>query len=57
MLVVYIQRAILVQERSNVLTEILFEQALQRAQKLDAEFEKTGKVTGVLHGVPVSLKE
>lgn len=43
--------------RSNILTEIMFASALERAKELDAEFAKTGKIVGPLHGVPVSLKD
>lgn len=35
----------------------MFEDAIKRAKELDAEFKKTGKVTGPLHGLPVSLKD
>jgi amidase len=45
------------QEQSNILTEILFEDAMRRAKELDEELERTGEVRGPLHGVPVSLKE
>ncbi|GAA6024469.1 hypothetical protein JCM8202_006337 [Rhodotorula sphaerocarpa] len=54
---VYIEAAAREHHRSNVLTEIMFAPALQRAQELDAEFEKSGKIVGPLHGVPVSLKD
>lgn len=43
--------------RSNILTEIMFASALERAKELDAEFARTGKIVGPLHGVPVSLKD
>lgn len=35
----------------------MFDDAIKRAKELDAEFTKTGKVTGPLHGLPVSLKD
>ncbi|GAA5962388.1 hypothetical protein JCM8115_001474 [Rhodotorula mucilaginosa] len=54
---VYIEAASQAHERLNVLTEIIFADALKKAKELDDEFEKTGKVTGILHGVPVSLKD
>jgi amidase len=41
----------------NCLTEIFFEQAYARAQYLDAEFQRTGKPIGPLHGLPISLKD
>jgi amidase len=39
------------------LTEILFEEALAMAKKVDEEYEKTGNSSGPLHGLPVSLKD
>ena len=35
----------------------MFDTALERAKHLDAEYARTGKVTGPLHGLPVSLKD
>lgn len=34
---------------------VLFGRAREQAQELDAEFEKTGRLRGLLHGVPVCL--
>ncbi|KAK4056794.1 hypothetical protein OIO90_002043 [Microbotryomycetes sp. JL221] len=56
-IVVYISRAIKLHRQFNILTEIMFEEAIHRAQQLDKEFNKTGKIVGQLHGVPVSLKD
>ncbi|KAJ8294955.1 Fatty acid amide hydrolase 1 [Rhodotorula toruloides] len=56
-LLVFIRSAIRAHESTNALTEILFDEALKRAQDLDAEFARTGRVVGPLHGVPVSLKD
>jgi amidase len=39
------------------LTEILFEEALAMAKKVDEKYEKTGNSRGPLHGLPVSLKD
>lgn len=51
-------RAALAHAVTNCLTEIFFDEALERAKKLDAEFEKNGrKPIGPLHGLPVSIKE
>ncbi|ROW02769.1 hypothetical protein VSDG_01721 [Cytospora chrysosperma] len=41
---------------TSCLTEILFEQATERAQHLDALREK-GQLAGPLHGLPISLKD
>lgn len=35
----------------------MFDDAIKRAKELDVMFQKTGKVTGPLHGLPVSLKD
>ncbi|GJN89051.1 hypothetical protein Rhopal_002025-T1 [Rhodotorula paludigena] len=56
-LLVYIKAATRSHERNNNLTEVLFNQAVKRALDLDEQFEKTGKVSGPLHGVPVSVKD
>ncbi|KAI0258706.1 amidase signature domain-containing protein [Gloeopeniophorella convolvens] len=53
----YLARAVQAQEATNCLTEVFFEQAREEARKLDAEFAETGKLRGVLHGVPVSVKD
>jgi len=42
---------------TNCLTEIFFTQALERAKELDAVFKRTGKPTGALFGLPISLKD
>jgi len=39
------------------LTEIFFDRAIEDAKTLDAEYAKTGKLKGPLHGLPISLKE
>ncbi|WDK12709.1 amidase [Colletotrichum graminicola] len=53
----YIQRAIEAHEKSNSLTEILFEDALLRARELGAYMAKHGKPLGPFHGVPMTLKD
>ncbi|KAJ4260000.1 hypothetical protein NW757_001951 [Fusarium falciforme] len=39
------------------LTEVLFQEALEQAKKLDEFYAKEGKTVGPLHGVPVTLKD
>lgn len=39
------------------MTEILFEDALEQAKQLDADFTETGKLKGPLHGIPITLKD
>ncbi|KAK7047326.1 hypothetical protein VNI00_006557 [Paramarasmius palmivorus] len=53
----YAKRAIVAHQLTNCLTEIFIEKAIQRAKELDAILEKTGKVVGPLHGLPISLKD
>ena len=36
---------------------MLFEDALDQARKLDAEYRATQKIKGPLHGIPVTLKD
>lgn len=53
----YLARAAQVQDATNCLTEVFFEEAREEARELDAEFAKTGELKGPLHGVPISLKD
>lgn len=39
------------------LTEVLFSEAINHARRLDEFISKTGKPTGPLHGVPMTLKD
>jgi amidase len=43
--------------QSNLLLEIRFGEAIERAQELDAYFEKHKRLIGPLHGIPVTLKD
>lgn len=54
--VAFCKRAAIAQQLTSCLTEILFEQATERAQHLDALREK-GQLAGPLHGLPISLKD
>ncbi|KAF2263451.1 amidase [Lojkania enalia] len=42
---------------NNNLHEIFFEQAIQRAEELDRYYHEHGTTVGLLHGLPVSLKD
>ncbi|TEB29057.1 amidase [Coprinellus micaceus] len=53
----YIGRAVLAHSKTNCLTEVFFDKARARAKALDDEFARTGKVSGPLHGVPISIKD
>jgi amidase len=52
----FCKRASIAQQTTNCLTEIMYSQALARAQSLDEYQAKEGKTMGILHGLPVSLK-
>ncbi|BGO88561.1 hypothetical protein NBRC10512_004647 [Rhodotorula toruloides] len=53
----FCHRAVIAQHAlTNCLTDIFFDHAIERAKHLDAEFARTGKPSGPLHGLPVSLK-
>ncbi|KAI0778712.1 amidase [Trametes elegans] len=49
--------ATIAQDLTNCLTEVFFEEGLQRARELDRHLAETGEVVGPLHGVPVSVKD
>lgn len=45
------------QSLTNCVTEVLYAEALERAQYLDDYIDKHGKPIGPLHGLPISLKD
>lgn len=53
----FCKRAAIAQQVTKCLTEIFFERALVNARALDEYLERTGKVIGPLHGIPVSVKD
>lgn len=53
----YAKRAVVGHQLTNFAMEFFIDEGLQRAQELDDFFQKTGKLAGPLHGVPISLKE
>ncbi len=53
----YVRATRRAQIRTNCLTEVFIDKALQRAAELDAHFDKTGELVGPFHGVPISLKD
>lgn len=53
----FCKRAAVGHQLCNMLTEIMFADALKRAEELDDIFKSTGKVVGPLHGIPMTFKE
>lgn len=53
----YCHRAALAHQLVNCLSEINFRAALEQARELDDYFQTHGRTVGLLHGVPVSLKD
>lgn len=53
----FCKRAAIAGQLTNCLTEIFFEQALQRAKYCDEYLAKERKTIGPFHGLPVSLKD
>jgi amidase len=47
------KRAAVAQQLINCVTEIYFDEAIQRAKELDEFLEKEGKTVGPLHGLPI----
>lgn len=52
----FCKRAAIAQQLLSCLTEVFYAEALARARTLDEYFHKEGKVSGPLHGLPISLK-
>ncbi|EXJ81134.1 hypothetical protein A1O3_07422 [Capronia epimyces CBS 606.96] len=55
--VAFLKRATIGQQLLNFATEFMADEAIARAKELDAYYEKTGKLVGPLHGIPISVKE
>ncbi|EPY50597.1 acetamidase [Schizosaccharomyces cryophilus OY26] len=53
----FCKRAAVAQQLLNCVNELLFDEALEQATKLDEHYAKTGELVGPLHGIPVSVKE
>ncbi|KAK3647559.1 hypothetical protein LTR56_008053 [Elasticomyces elasticus] len=53
----YIRKAASANEKTNCLTEVMFEDAIQRARELDDHLKQHEKPIGPLHGVVMTLKD
>ncbi|OTA92884.1 hypothetical protein M434DRAFT_21722 [Hypoxylon sp. CO27-5] len=53
----FCKRAAIGHQLCNMLTEVMFADAIERAKELDNIYKSTGKVVGPLHGVPMTFKE
>ncbi|KAK5116825.1 hypothetical protein LTR85_009085 [Meristemomyces frigidus] len=53
----YVRKAVAAHHKTNCLTEIMFDGALQRAHELDDYYENNKKPVGPLHGVVMTLKD
>ncbi|CAI7646401.1 unnamed protein product [Penicillium bialowiezense] len=53
----FCKRAAVAQQLVNCLSEVIFDQALEAAQRLDTEYETKRVPRGLLHGLPISLKD
>lgn len=53
----FCKRAAVAQQLTNCLSEIMFSEAIERAQQLDAAIARSGKPVGPLHGLPISIKD
>ncbi|KAK7976283.1 hypothetical protein PG989_014746 [Apiospora arundinis] len=55
--VAFCKRAALAQQLTSCLTEIFFNEAIEKAKEADQYLEKHGEVRGPLHGLPISMKD
>lgn len=53
----FCKRTTLAHQVINCCTEMFFDRAIADAKALDAHLEKTGKLKGPLHGLPISIKD
>ncbi|KAJ9640135.1 hypothetical protein H2204_003360 [Knufia peltigerae] len=53
----FCKRAAIAQQLTNCLTEVFYDAALKRAKELDEYLAASGKPSGPLHGLPISLKD
>ncbi|KAH7905824.1 amidase signature domain-containing protein [Hygrophoropsis aurantiaca] len=51
------KRAAIAHQVTACLTDFFLDEGIQRAKELDEYFQREGKVTGPLHGLPISIKD
>jgi hypothetical protein len=56
-ILVYCFASITANERTNSLTEIMFDEAIRMARSLDESFQQSNNPKGPLHGIPFSIKD
>ncbi len=53
----FCKRAAAAHQLTNCLSDAFFEEAIESAKALDDHLQRTGQLTGPLHGLPISLKD
>lgn len=53
----FCKRAAIAHQLINCCTEMFFQRAIAQATQLDSYLEKSGKLVGPLHGLPISIKD
>ncbi|BEI86477.1 hypothetical protein CcaverHIS002_0607640 [Cutaneotrichosporon cavernicola] len=53
----FCKRAAIAHQVTNCLTEIMFDEGIAQARTIDEEYKRTGKPKGLMHGLPISLKD
>ncbi|KAJ7185021.1 amidase signature domain-containing protein [Mycena filopes] len=53
----FARRAAIAHQLLSCLTEFFLDEALVRAKELDDFYERTGRLAGPLHGLPISIKD
>ncbi|KAF4960045.1 hypothetical protein FSARC_10576 [Fusarium sarcochroum] len=56
-LLAFIKRSIIAHHLTNPLTEIMFDQGIERAKELDRYWRQFRRPVGPFHGLPISLKD
>lgn len=56
-MLIYCFSSIGAHEKTNCLTEIMFEEAINTAARLDELLKQSGEPVGAFHGIPFSIKD